>query len=42
VATLWVAWRTPHILRAYASGTGMQSAAGGIGQMAIQRALMRR
>lgn len=42
VATLWVAWRTPHILRNYAYGSGTRTVSGGIGQVLLKQAIMRR
>lgn len=41
VAALWVAFRTPHILRNYAYSTGLSGAAGGIGQAAGHAVLYR-
>lgn len=42
VATLWVAWRTPHILRNYAYGSGTRAVGGGIGQVLLKQAILRR
>jgi hypothetical protein len=42
VATLWVAWRTPHILRNYAYGSGTRSVSSGVGQVLLRQAIMRK
>ncbi len=41
VATLWVAWRTPHILRNYAYSSGVSSGMSSVGQVAMWRVMAR-
>jgi len=39
VATLWVAWRTPQILRNYAYSSGVTGGIGSVGQVAISKVM---
>lgn len=41
VAALWVAWRTPQILRNYAYASGARSVAGSVSQAAVWRVMSR-
>lgn len=42
VAALWVAWKTPAVLRNYAYSTGISSAAGNVGQAFLYRMMMKK